>query len=79
MGEDCIWLSYTGISEGLDQICIETCDNRLNLCDTTVIILSEKIERNNSSMRYLYRILLFRYHVFISQIAHGLSVMVVRS
>ncbi|MBK9352513.1 MAG: T9SS type A sorting domain-containing protein [Bacteroidetes bacterium] len=42
MGEDCIWLSYTGISEGLDQICIETCDNELNLCDTTVIILSEK-------------------------------------
>ena len=39
---DCVWLSYTGISEGIDKICIQACDNELEICDTTIIIFSEK-------------------------------------
>ncbi|MBL0080909.1 MAG: hypothetical protein IPP53_17955 [Bacteroidetes bacterium] len=35
----CVWLSYTGTSVGVDQICVSVCDNSLNICDTTVVII----------------------------------------
>ncbi|MBL0080914.1 MAG: gliding motility-associated C-terminal domain-containing protein [Bacteroidetes bacterium] len=36
----CVWLSYTGTSVGVDQLCVSICDNSLNICDTTVVIVT---------------------------------------
>jgi hypothetical protein len=36
----CVWLSYTGTSVGVDQLCVSICDNSLNVCDTTVVIVT---------------------------------------
>ncbi|MBL0078616.1 MAG: hypothetical protein IPP53_05695 [Bacteroidetes bacterium] len=36
----CVWLSYTGTSVGTDQLCVSICDNSLDVCDETVVIIT---------------------------------------